>query len=198
MGCDIHMHVEHRIGDTWKYVDPSSIEIWGWRNYELFSALAGVRNRFGVVPIFEPRGVPDDVSQEVAKESEEWGVDGHSHTHLSLTELTLWEGWRQTYTARYLVAERSPDQVRPRRYTDEEFRRLTDAANHVGDLPWRFWPGLQACQGASPPDAWRELRFDARLNVAVGETWWRFMFDLHRLGLQSGADHVRLVYWFDN
>lgn len=38
------------------------------RNYRLFAVLAGVRNDYGIEPIAEPRGVPDDVSKDVLKE----------------------------------------------------------------------------------------------------------------------------------
>lgn len=72
------------------------------RNYDLFAMLADVRNGYGFAGVdtgdgFEimddPRGVPDDASEEYKREVEGWGVDGHSHSYFTLRELLEWEGW---------------------------------------------------------------------------------------------------------
>lgn len=108
MGCDIHSYVEQQDDeDNWKqihgfqsdYYDPNSqyfsteqfsnadSPIDG-RNYYMFAIMVDVRNEDGAVtPISEPRGLPDDVSSEIKKESEEWGVDGHSHSWLTVKDL---------------------------------------------------------------------------------------------------------------
>ena len=59
------------------------------RNYTVFALLADVRNGYGLDPIVDPRGLPKDVSKEIKDESDEWGVDGHSHSHLTLKELMV-------------------------------------------------------------------------------------------------------------
>jgi len=114
MGCDIHMYVEYKKdlpikgtkereekwinGDYFKYnpffktwedeEEFSRLELHGSRNYQLFSTLAGVRDYSQkVVPVSEPKGVPDDACEYVKKESEQWGSDGHSHSWLTLKEL---------------------------------------------------------------------------------------------------------------
>lgn len=65
------------------------------RNYNLFSMLADVRNGRGFAgcdtgdgftPIFDPRGIPEDASQAYRDECESWGCDGHSHTHMLVSE----------------------------------------------------------------------------------------------------------------
>ena len=65
------------------------------RNYTLFGVIANVRNsnRDGqrVEPIAEPKGVPDDASPEYKKLVERWGVDGHSHTYLTLAEIKAYD-----------------------------------------------------------------------------------------------------------
>lgn len=69
MGCDIHMSVYRRDSsdDAWT-VAPDVY--WDNRHYRVFAVLAGVRNGMGfagcktgepVVPIAEPRGVPEDL-----------------------------------------------------------------------------------------------------------------------------------------
>jgi len=69
--------------------EPPKAETWfSDCNYDLFSMLADVRNEpGGPVPIFPCRGMPKDVSREIANMCEGWGVDGHSHTHFTVAEL---------------------------------------------------------------------------------------------------------------
>jgi hypothetical protein len=117
MGCDIHMHYEIRttVGwwpfkrTIWKHFDWRAPHVLGtyedgsieydWdgirkdplaldRNYDLFALLAGVRNYHLANPISFPRGLPSDVTSEVLRESDRMGSDGHSHSWLSLREVT--------------------------------------------------------------------------------------------------------------
>lgn len=56
------------------------------RNYELFGVLAGVRSK-EFNPIDYPRGLPEDVTEEIKNEHQEWDVDAHSATYYTLDEL---------------------------------------------------------------------------------------------------------------
>ncbi len=169
------------------------------RSYTLFAALAGVRNQeMQIVPIVAPRGVPDDVTNLVRDEWARWGPDAHTASHATLTELTLCEGWEQTFTYECWVCEGGhPNRAR---LSDERFARLESYCNEYGEFPslspdaWN----LSTCGWSSDPEPWRTLRYRARLDLNVGQDWWLFMAGLHRVGLQSGADNVRIVYWFDN
>lgn len=62
MGCDIHMGLEGRINGEWRLI---ADDVYDERSYPLFALLAGVRNEpeWGITPISEPRGVPDDASK---------------------------------------------------------------------------------------------------------------------------------------
>lgn len=116
MGCDIHCWAERRVNGVWTSIaqpkrdprwpdEPASLDdFWDNRSYNVFSILADVRNGRGFagirtgdgfVPISQPKGLPVDVSSEVATESERWGCDGHSHSWLTLTELLAYD-WTQT------------------------------------------------------------------------------------------------------
>jgi hypothetical protein len=119
MGCDIHLYVENRTGGKWVSVDLWSNQyseatpsvayddmLYHERNYSLFSILANVRNGYGFagvptgqgfVPIAAPRGLPQDVSAEVAAVSESWGADGHSHSYLTVREILDFD-WNQKTT----------------------------------------------------------------------------------------------------
>lgn len=60
MGCDIHIFVEYReFGRTGRWRSLAEGEMRGDRDYEMFSALAGVR---GDGPA--PKGLPDDLSSQ--------------------------------------------------------------------------------------------------------------------------------------
>ncbi len=78
MGCDIHGWVEVRDGGKWVAVREIKDQE---RNYQRFAALAGVR---GEGP--PAKGMPHDISDTVRYHIERCGVDGHSHSHLSLVE----------------------------------------------------------------------------------------------------------------
>jgi len=97
MGCDIHMYAEKKVKGVWEKVNIKNPQCDGayndyvffGRNYGFFSILAGVRNYANayIEPIDQPRGLPDDVSPEIKKISDDWGVDGHSHSWFMLREL---------------------------------------------------------------------------------------------------------------
>jgi len=72
-------------GTNWD-VDYNSQKYQG-RNYYLFAVLADVRNSYGIDPISEPRGVPDDASFAYKKILENWGPDAHSESYFTLREL---------------------------------------------------------------------------------------------------------------
>ena len=67
---------------------PYSDQPYGGRCYRLFGALAGVRDT-SIDMIVPGRwdALPDDESDEVKGISDEWGMDAHSHSHLTLREL---------------------------------------------------------------------------------------------------------------
>lgn len=74
------------------------------RSYSTFAILADVRNGVGFagcdtgdgfVPVSNPKGLPQDVSEEIKKASDAWGCDGHSHSWLTLRELEEYD-WDRT------------------------------------------------------------------------------------------------------
>jgi len=102
MGCDIHSFAERKANNKWEKVkDFFSLDGWEkeyykkektdspfyWRGYSMFAFLADVRNYDCCEPISEPRGLPDDVCAEIEEEHEDWGIDAHSCSYLTLKEL---------------------------------------------------------------------------------------------------------------
>ncbi len=114
MGCDIHFYVEVRKDGEWKSADKWKFDVrvqevfveshtrfYTERNYDLFSALTDgkVRSCTKFRALSKPRGLPIDLSVEVAANAKQWGSDGHSHSHFTLEELLTvdWqrdEEWR--------------------------------------------------------------------------------------------------------
>ena len=100
MGCDIHSYRERLERGQWVSADewepcefeptrlrvPYDKQIYSDRHYNLFGLLAkGVRTEHELS--IEPKGLPNDVSEPVLSERYYWGVDGHSHSYLTLAEL---------------------------------------------------------------------------------------------------------------
>ena len=103
MGCDIHSFAERRNKQTnkWEKVeDAFSLDNYDkerlkkdkgenpfdWRSYSMFAFLAGVRNYDHCEQLSEPKGLPDDISDEVKEEYGE-GWDYHSASFLTAKEL---------------------------------------------------------------------------------------------------------------
>jgi hypothetical protein len=87
VGCDIHALAEKRIGSSYEWLDMSP-PVFDCRDYGMFGFLADVRNYYAVPPIVPRRGLPGDLSSKAANYAESWGDDGHSHSWLSVQELS--------------------------------------------------------------------------------------------------------------
>jgi len=72
--------------DSSKFPSPYTDQPYIGRNYNLFGALAGVRHPYMDV-ISGLKGLPNDVSDEICRISDDWGIDGHSHNYLTVKEL---------------------------------------------------------------------------------------------------------------
>ncbi len=90
MVCDIHLHIEVKIDGQWEHYAAPSVT----RHYACFSKMAGVRNADNdIVPISEPKGMPDGVSNITAFSCEHWDGDGHSHSWLDAKEISEFSKW---------------------------------------------------------------------------------------------------------
>ena len=209
MGCDIHLYVERKHDGQWYSADyfvPSvsyvpdqwgqvpkqkydRVEMYGKRNYALFATLANVRNYGNTAYISEPKGLPDDVTEFVKAEWEDWGFDAHSCSYLTLRELLDFHEAGHPLKRRGML---SPEQLK-------EFDQ--------GILPTHW------CQGSSTPGyefrEWEEEnnvlvplinklkeRCDD-LNV-IYDFAWDSTYQLMRHETYEKAKNIRIVFWFDN
>lgn len=81
MGCDIHLHVELKIGDQWHHYNHPRVP----RDYNLFGLMAGVRGEGP--PVVTRRGLPEDISAVTRLEYAYERDDAHSASWLSSKEV---------------------------------------------------------------------------------------------------------------
>ena len=203
MGCDIHLYCEklsNKNDDPYwwccdhfyllperSYFDHELIPLYDGRNYELFAALADVRNRGTVEPISQPKGLPNDLSQRVREEAEKMEDIAHSHSWLTAKELFVYQNRHPSITYTGLL---SPEQLK--------------AFDECG-IPPKSW-----CQGTnmegyerrewtmpgSPIDYLVE-----KVKERMTEVFCVYDFyddEKKEEMFWQKADDFRIVFWFDN
>lgn len=208
MGCDIHICTEARksVGGEMRWVNidhfklnnyyneeaPEDgerewelVPIYDRRDYALFSILADVRNHSNNVPISKPKGIPDDCSKVTRKEIDYWGVDGHSHSYLTLRELLE---YLETYSTV--------------KYSGKVSKEQAEDLDKYGIKP-DSW-----CQGTNNPEyvyrEWTERNnvLDALidgLKKRVCDEFWIYDWEKDKEAkIRRLMDKVRIVFWFDN
>lgn len=120
MGTDIYMQIEVRIDGKWEwlqsffpyYINKDLTIVPDDRNYILFAILANVTNGYNFNgflpeklynPIDKPRGIPEDISEDLKDAIENEEILGeHSFSHLNGKELREYD-WEQITKLRGLV-----------------------------------------------------------------------------------------------
>lgn len=151
------------------------------RNYNLFSILADVRNGYGFagadtgdgfVPIATPRGVPKDASDFYKHEVKDYGVDGHSHSWVSLEELESYN-WEQVTVKRGFVDSRN-------------YKIFQKKGRPNG------W-----CNGTNNP-TYRQVEWKQTYRESVGSFLTETLPALQKLRKNPDVLDLRLVFFFDN
>lgn len=128
MSCDIHMYTEIkrtiRDKEVWVNVDDFRInpyydgvdssetqfvhqDLYGDRNYGLFTLLAGVRDYSEkTVPVSDPKGLPEDMSDFTAEAADRWDSDGHTHSWLTLAEIKSFQDKQPSITRSGLINQK--------------------------------------------------------------------------------------------
>lgn len=185
-----------------------TMEPYGDRNYELFAILADVRNRYGIKPIDEPRGLPEDVSRYIKKRSDKWGVDAHSHSWMNLADLDSYN-WDATYTDSGFVDVRgyksfkekgSPNQwcqgasgARVEHITNKEMDNIVNATIPLGDP--------RVLSGDIPfgdKHYYTHVTWQWTRAYTAGSFYTDTIPALRALLDKKGVEDVRIVFWFDN
>jgi len=64
LGCDIHLYIEHK-DPRYPGWECFGRRIFPDRDYNMFAAMAGVRNYDDVAPVSMPKGIPEGISWQV-------------------------------------------------------------------------------------------------------------------------------------
>lgn len=205
MGCDIHICCEVRRMDVWydatlykvnRYYDPTHPEsgepmyvpkyIFEGRDYKLFSILAGVRNYGDVEPISEPRGLPYNVSASVKEQSDAWGIDGHSHSYLTLRELMEYQTAHRTVPYSGMISPEQRKLLEKHGISPETWCQYTNMPDYER-CEWN-----EACSGL-------KTLIDDLKKLTADEFWLSYLDETRKEGgILQHADDVRIVFWFDN
>lgn len=156
------------------------------RNYHRFAVLANVRNYGDTDYISEPRGLPEDVTEQVKADCEAWGRDGHSHSYFTLRELIDYQNNIKPLKMRGMI---SPEAQK--------------AFDEKGVLPdeycqWTNIPGWERREWEEENDVLvpliEALKQRARELYVIHS--WRW--DRDPDGAMEDAKDIRIVFWFDN
>lgn len=250
MGCDIHLFVEKREDGVWRpsdklvrrneddkddpdgaiaYEDYKAL-FYSGRNYDLFAMLASVRNGYGFAgvitgagftPIAQPKGLPSDVSPEIEEMSDDWGVDGHSHSHLTLRELldydwtqrTQQQGWVEFREwlkwSRWARGEGRGPEIYCGGVSGRDVKLIDEAqmdalvaelrAIENGTVPHASVQEKRAAFMKQHESTYALAQWEEPYYRAAGSFMTETIPRLLKLaGGTAGLDDVRIVFWFDN
>jgi hypothetical protein len=158
-------------------------KIYDTRNSALFAILSGIFNTAYSAeeyqPISVPKGLPDDVSQEVKIWSDWFGEGGFGHSWLLLQELLEFD-WHQTIKKQAMVSKK----VAP----------LFEGGNNR--FPFSQWPAdepisYSRCSRDGVTVNWIETYAESAGSEFLETT-------IDRLKSFGSPTDVRIVFWFDN
>ncbi len=245
MGTDIHLFVEKRkpggrwqSADTWtpdEYSDKKKPPLrvayddrfYRSRNYDLFAILANVRNGRGFAgcitgqgfnPIDLPRGLPADVTSQVKRESDQWGSDGHSHSHFTVAEILSFDWTQKTGLQGWLNAVQAEDWLRVRSFKPfpEEYCgdvtgwsvvkiSMAEMETAINRILCRFsedgrprgeqWKRAIEALEREMPHTYALAEWQATYAECCKQFW---TVTIPRLLTVGKPEDVRIVFWFDN
>jgi|GEM_PF-1753100 len=208
MGCDIHVFLERKNKNKWEDAnlyqrnyykathpddeedkDFNRLDCYNGRNYNLFAALADVRNHGYIKPINQPKGIPEDASKEVKKELTEWELDAHSISYFTLQEL--------------LDSRSNYQEIINSGFITKEYAKLLDEKNII-PAEWSqdvYENGIRGGEKGSNY-VWREwtTKYDLLaplIDGIINTLCLTFYYDGKKRVLEN-AVNFRIVFWFDN
>lgn len=237
MGCDIHLFVEKKVKGRWVSADKWTQDehepdrkivdyddrFYSSRCYNLFAILADVRNGVGFagIPtgegfkiIADPRGIPLDACAEVKKESDDWGGDGHSHSHFTVAELLAFDWTQRTKLSGVVNAVEFWNWSQWRRKAGEAPEEYCGGAGgpnvrhisiaemimEVNNVVKNCGPNarrdvIEKALGDKLQWTYTTIEWTSPYYKCAKEFWYSVIPRLLQLGKQ---DEVRIVFWFDN
>lgn len=160
----------------------------------MFAILADVRNGYGFagvntgrgfIPIDEPRGLPNDVTEEVKKMSDDYGSDGHSHSYFTVREIKEYN-WDQV-TSHCGVVNNKEYAI---------FKEKGKPESWSGSIwgPDVNMVSNEEMDGSN--NKYTSVEWTETYRESAGK---RFFDAIHFLSsMAENDDDVRIVFWFDN
>lgn len=174
------------------------------RNYDLFAILADVRNGRGFAgiktgggfnPISEPRGTPDDISNEIKTESDNWGSDGHSHSWFTLKELKEYD-YTQKTTHSGWVNDNEYKQFKEKGHPDSWCGHISgNTVNHIDN---ESMDKILSGEFEKVPDNtyFTEIEWGVEYKNCINDLYWKLLDILAKI--EPNSENIRIVFWFDN
>lgn len=171
--------------------------IYDGRNYDLFAILADVRNRSNIIPISQPKGVPNDIGSKVSSEYEDWRGDAHSASYYTLKELLEYKWDQKTNHSGVISISQYADYIKtgsPKCYSQSvmggkvEYLTL-DEANDYLKGKYKLDNDKSYYVKVYWSESYRESAEVFIENVIP---------ELESLSDSVNKEDVRIVFWFDN
>lgn len=191
MGTDIHGYVQRRYEGE-RYENVAGIE--DSRNYTVFAMLAGVRNRYGLAPIAEPRGLPSDLGKkDWESDNSEDDFGEHSFSWLTLPEIRDWPRWNESLHASGIVDR-------------EEYLRF----KREGDTPRSYCQGIgggktvvvKESEAHEDDVTWTHVEctwtVPFRQYAETFRRWIEYLDSKHGWLLEGDPGAIRIVFGFDS
>lgn len=173
------------------------------RNYDLFAALAGVRNGYKcngklytITPIAEPRGIPSDASSVYKEYANDWRYDGHSHSYFTLAELDDPSYWQGTDRHGGYLAPKSFKAHMEGDYFGC-YLNILDNATVISNEEMEAYVKSDKYDPFCR-DLLTFLEWDTPRYEIDGYFYNEVLGYLRKLGEEYGKDNVRIVFFFDN
>lgn len=189
MGCDIHLFCERYNKESKRWENLSlykkndngtfdAVDVYIGRDYELFGLLAGVRSYTN--PFVIPRGIPDDLSCEVAKE---YGSGEYFHT-------PTWYDYCELHAYEYMMR----DSCREIKQRDDKIKELEEQIKQMTQFIPRDEDGNELFDYDIEYED-DEPKLYERLVDFMNCT--RTVLDAYNIWYPNPGE-VRIVIWFDS
>lgn len=196
MGCDIHDCTEVYENGHWEKADISS---YSGRNYNLFAILANVRNGVGFAnvktgggfnPIASPKGIPSDCCDEFRAWADDYGIDGHSHSYLTVQELLDYDWTQVTQQSGTVSEETYKTYLKTGEEPDMWFYPF-DSSGTVDEEDYLQDPEHYAGKQIN-------MNWEVNYKDSAGPGWDKLFTAMQELAKEHGPENVRMVFFFDN
>lgn len=179
--------------------------VWDGRNYDLFAILADVRNGRGFAgvetglgfnPISRPKGLPQDVTQYIKARSDNWGCDGHSHSHHTVADLLNYD-WHQI-TFRYGIVNESGYRTFKEQGSPDTWCGGVSGSGVVHVEPDEMDSIIAgSVTRRTAVEYFTRVKWMVSYKDAVGSFYTDAIPKLQELAGEDPSS-VRIVFWFDN